>query len=595
MRIQRAGDSYYNKRLTDCKLYVRKNLTVVKATEWYYVLVGENSYLPISSLILPEDGAVLLKEAENLKEKVELITSITDCTGGHRNIYLRMERSNQTEEGVPLLLITLFDIKDMETRNMEVEGLLMKYRHFMSINSDFVNEYYFEYTLEDNQFVLYKYVNDRSLPICFGSLEEFVAKMDAEHKPTEEQQEQMKVFCNYLKSGSSAFEMEFPMLYQGKKSSCRVKGGRLYKNKNFIAGIFLPNHMADNEAYYLSPAARDAGTGLFNKRAVTEYTMERLSSSTATHWFMIMDIDDFKNINDTFGHLFGDEVIRKVAEILQLNVGYRGVVGRFGGDEFFVLLEKIPDRLALKNMLKTIMKEMAYAFDPQLKVTASIGITQYPVDGTSYEELFEKADKALYIAKEKGKDRHIIYDEKMHGALQKDDMKTMTMAYAVSRERRREALIDILGNLYEQGVEYVTENPKIQKLIRDMYDLDGVAIYTDYGKTLVCRNGDYSKPAVDLSKYMKDEKWVALYELYDNKDTYVETTIAKLKMYHTEYHQEMQGQELGATIQCLGRKEGEPYALVSFDVFNRNRKWSDTDVEMLSLIGNCISKLLCKN
>lgn len=594
MKIQRTEDSYYNMRLTDCKLYVRKNLTVVKATEWYYVLVGENSYLPISSLILPEDGAVLLKEAENFRECVELITSITDCLGGHRNIYLRMEESDQTEDGVPLLLITLFDIRELETRNIEVEGLLRKYRHFMSINCDIANEYYFEYTLEDNIFVLYKYVNGCALQLASCTLEEYVAKMDAEYKPIEEQREQLKTFCNYLRAGATSFEVEFLMFHEGEKSICRVKGGTLYKDRNKVAGIFLPNHMIDNEAYYLKPAARDAGTGLFNKRAITEYTVERLSRSTATHWFILLDIDDFKNINDTFGHLFGDQVISKVAEILQVNVGYRGVVGRFGGDEFFVLLEKIPDRLTLKTMLKTIMKELAYAFDPQLKITASIGITQYPIDGTSYEELFAKADKALYIAKEKGKDRHIIYDENLHGTLEKDAMKTMTMAYAVSRERRREALIEILGNVYEQGVEYVTGNPRVQKLIRDMYDLDGVTIYTDYGKSVACRNGDYGAGPIAMQPFFEDESWIALYDLHDNKDIYVETTTVKLKVYHAEYHQKMMEQEVGATIQCLARKDGVPYALVSFDVFNRNRKWSDTDVEMLSLIGNCIGKLLCK-
>ena len=144
MKIERIGDSYFTHGLIDCKLYVRKNLTVVKATEWFYVYVGDNSYLPISSMILPEDGKLLLEHAENYTGEIELITEITDSRGGHRNIYLRMEQSDQTEEGVPLFLITLFDIRDMEQRNANVEANLGKYRHFMTLNSDLANEFYFE-------------------------------------------------------------------------------------------------------------------------------------------------------------------------------------------------------------------------------------------------------------------------------------------------------------------------------------------------------------------------------------------------------------------------------------------------------------------
>ena len=143
---------------------------------------------------------------------------------------------------------------------------------------------------------------------------------------------------------------------------------------------------------------------------------------------MIIDIDDFKHINDTYGHIFGDQVIRRVAEIMQVLVGQRGVIGRFGGDEYVILLEKVETREQLKTLLKTIAKEFALAFDPKTHVTASIGVSEYPVDGSEYEELMRKADKALYLAKEKGKNRHIIYEERLHSKLESDDMQNMAMA-----------------------------------------------------------------------------------------------------------------------------------------------------------------------
>ena len=67
----------------------------------------------------------------------------------------------------------------------------------------------------------------------------------------------------------------------------------------------------------------------------------------------------------------------------------------------------------------------------------------------------------------------------------------------------------------------------------------------------------------------------------------------KLKSQHAEAYKVATYQEIGASIQCLSQKEGVPYAMINFEVFNRNRKWSDTDIEMLGIVGSCIGNLLC--
>lgn len=248
-------------------------------------------------------------------------------------------------------------------------------------------------------------------------------------------EDQLRIFCAHLRNGDDFFEMEF-VSGQEDKGIWKVKGARIPKKRDIVAGIITPDRNREKEAYYLTPAARDAGTGLLNNRAWTEYTIEQLNCKDhSTRWLVIIDIDDFKHINDTYGHIFGDQVIRRVAEIMQVLVGQRGVIGRFGGDEYVILLEKVETREQLKTLLKTIAKEFALAFDPKTHVTASIGVSEYPVDGSEYEELMRKADKALYLAKEKGKNRHIIYEERLHGKLESDDMQNMAMAYAVSKEK----------------------------------------------------------------------------------------------------------------------------------------------------------------
>ena len=228
-------------------------------------------------------------------------------------------------------------------------------------------------------------------------------------------------------------------------------------------------------------------------------------------WLVIIDIDDFKHINDTYGHIFGDQVIRRVAEIMQELVGQRGVIGRFGGDEYVILLEKVETREQLKTLLKTSAKELALAFDPKTHVTASIGVSEYPVDGNEYEELMRKADKALYLAKEKGKNRHIIYEERLHGKLESDDMQNMAMAYAVSKEKKREVITKMITGLCVSGVDSIVKKEERLQQIRSLFDLDGITIYSEAGAHLVCRNGNYMVEVPDGRGLFADEKYLALF------------------------------------------------------------------------------------
>ena len=400
---------------------------------------------------------------------------------------------------------------------------------------------------------------------------------------------QLRTFCAHLRNGDDFFEMEF-VSEQEDKGIWRVKGSRIPKKRDMVAGIITPDRNREQEAYYLTPAARDAGTGLLNKRAWTEYTIEQLNRKDGqVRWLVIIDIDDFKHINDTYGHIFGDQVIRRVAEIMQELVGQRGVIGRFGGDEYVIVLEKVETRDQLKTLLKTIAKELALAFDPKTRVTASIGVSEYPVDGNEYEELMRKADKALYLAKEKGKNRHIIYEERLHGKLEADDMQNMAMAYAVSKEKKRKVITEMITELCASGVDSIVKKEERLQQIRSLFDLDGITIYSEAGAHLVCRNGNYMVEVPDGRGLFEDEKYLAL---FGDDDNFIESNTLKLRSRDPAAFAVMQKQEIGAALQCLSRKEGVPNVIVNYDVFNRNRKWSDEDITLLTILGHCIGNLL---
>ena len=589
MRINSVEQKGYANRIMDWKVFVRQNLAVAKASEFYYEFVGENSFRPVSELVLPEDGELLREAVEaDPFRPLELFTVLSNLKDSTRNVYLRLEQSEQTENGIPLYQITISDIHDLEGRNLRLEQSILKYRHFMTLE----DVYFFEYLIDVDSITVYKYVNERAMNQFEGSLNILIGNVERAHDGSDiaRLEDQLRTFCAHLRNGEDFFEMEF-IRGQEDREIWKVKGARIPKNRDMVAGIISPDRNREKEAYYLTPAARDAGTGLLNKRAWTEYTIEQLNRKDhSTRWLAIIDIDDFKHINDTYGHIFGDQVIRRVAEIMQVLVGQRGVIGRFGGDEYVILLEKVATREQLKTLLKTIAKEFALAFDPKIHVTASIGVSEYPVDGAEYEELMRKADKALYLAKEKGKNRHIIYEERLHGKLESDDMQNMAMAYAVSKEKKREAVTEMITGICIFGVQSVVNNPEKLQQIRSLFDLDGITIFSERGEKLVCRSGNYMAEAPDGRPGFEDKKYLAL---FGEDDIFVESNMVKLRSQNPAAYAVTQKQEIGASLQCLSRKEGIPYVMVNYEVFNRNRKWSDEDVTLLTVLGHCIGNLLC--
>jgi len=120
---------------------------------------------------------------------------------------------------------------------------------------------------------------------------------------------------------------------------------------------------------------------------------------------MFIDLDNFKEINDTYGHQMGDEVLRIVSKKLKGSIRESDTVARMGGDEFLVLLSYIKseeDALVVANHIRERLRELIQVEDKQFKVSASIGISIYPDDGEEAEELLKIADKAMYLVKLEG-------------------------------------------------------------------------------------------------------------------------------------------------------------------------------------------------
>ena len=157
----------------------------------------------------------------------------------------------------------------------------------------------------------------------------------------------------------------------------------------------------------------DSLTGVANRYALNEYIklLENQPTQFSETCLMVIDIDHFKQVNDVYGHLMGDQVIQFVAEKLKENIRTSDLLVRYGGDEFIVLIENVGMERALK-IAEKIRSEIyeAKPLDnvrcPDLKVSISIGVA---IGATSWMALLEKADRALFQAKEQGKNKVVAY------------------------------------------------------------------------------------------------------------------------------------------------------------------------------------------
>lgn len=168
-------------------------------------------------------------------------------------------------------------------------------------------------------------------------------------------------------------------------------------------------------------ANRDALTGLYNREYFEHFASTSLEKDTLiTAAIVFIDIDDFKQVNDTLGHMFGDDILCCVAKRVLGVFRHTDIVARYGGDEFVVFVGGI-GRSELEKRLTQLCEVFRFPYRNDTvtyQISGSIGAAMYPEDGETYQELLDHADCALYAAKEQGKDQFMLYQPGFEGSSQ---------------------------------------------------------------------------------------------------------------------------------------------------------------------------------
>ncbi len=231
-------------------------------------------------------------------------------------------------------------------------------------------------------------------------------------------------------------------------------------------------------------AEKDALTGIYNKGATEQLIKQCLendrNNQDKIHALMMIDLDNFKEVNDVLGHAMGDQVLMEAASKILTSFKGSDIVGRIGGDEFVVLMRDIgavSNSDILAERLCSELKRSLPSSGGDIVVSSSIGISIFPYHGAEYSELFEKADKALYTAKANGKDGYRIYDA------------AATLAYHANRKNNYVAEAGIVLNPMNQRLEEIVMQVLIEnwgKCAALSSVLELITLHYDMQRAFVC-------------------------------------------------------------------------------------------------------------
>ncbi len=250
---------------------------------------------------------------------------------------------------------------------------------------------------------------------------------------------------DFIASPTQHYESEYRMRHRdGSYRWILARGEKVSDNKGRAVRL-VGSHIDISERKQAEQHIRqlanfDTLTGLPNRmmlgeRVVQEIAAAKLSSSPLS--ILFLDLDHFKNVNDTLGHRIGDELLIKVGQRLLSSVDEGATVSRMGGDEFILLLPG-SDATKVAEVAEGLLESMAGPYQIEqyeLVVTPSIGIVMYPQDGEDFDTLYRHADSAMYGAKSDGRNNYRFFTQEMQSRSQRTLQIENALHYAMEREQ----------------------------------------------------------------------------------------------------------------------------------------------------------------
>lgn len=340
---------------------------------------------------------------------------------------------------------------------------------------------------------------------------------------------------------------------------------------------------------------------IYNKSTTEELIKAKIKNGHAGALIMI-DVDDFKSINDRFGHMFGDEFLKSFASAIKKEFRDSDVVGRYGGDEFCIFIEQVTGEIAEKKC-NHLLGKLSQIEVPELgNVQSSMGVAAVK-DGCEYRQLLNQADSALYIAKNRGKNRVVLFNsdtmnEGSYRTNEAPEREGMDIVLSSNPENFSSLIMRIFCALYsnpniENGINQMME------LVGKSFDVSRVYIFEDNEDGTICSNtfewcSSGIEPEIDKLKNVSyEEDLGGCYRDNFNDDNIFYCHDVKTLIPAQRELLEMQG--IKSMLQCAIMDEGKFRGYIGFDECRGNRFWTQDQIDALAFISKVISVFLMRD
>lgn len=353
-------------------------------------------------------------------------------------------------------------------------------------------------------------------------------------------------------------------------------------------GVLIPplRTASNNVPAYRRASDRDVMLDMLNKRAINEYAQKVCARNNCQTTYIIMfDLDNFKVVNDSYGHMFGDEVLKTVATIINKAVGSHGMVGRIGGDEIMIVMNGVKDKAELRPYMREIRVNVEEQFKETIKdisLTCSMGAAAYPDHGDSCAAVMDIADKMLYLAKEKGRNRYVIYTPEMHADL-----------FKIKHDGDRGLKTVMTNNFNKVGIVHymledylkdgISSNSVAFANVGEAFHLKEVLMIYDRGKVGFKWNADGSALTDADLKWMElNEKF---YSLFDENGMFIVDGLYDLEGEKSFLKEKFINRESESALLYRFKYDGEYQGFAMFVKKGQRQKWSEYELLALSTIG----------
>lgn len=349
-------------------------------------------------------------------------------------------------------------------------------------------------------------------------------------------------------------------------------------------------------------AEKDALTGLYNReetdRLIRKHLQEHPDEICA---LLTIDTDNFKSVNDTHGHLFGDAVLSELAAGMKKLTRPSDIVGRIGGDEFTILLKNVPGKkIAAKKaaeLLRLFEQQFQQAKRP-VDITCSAGIAVFPEDGDDYLTLYHCADQALYQAKSQGKNQYVLYQKSHTPAVEQTGYSAL--GAAIDSDQSASGIpSDLMGYVFH--VLYDTNDINlvvhlILEIIGKRFDVSRAYVFENSADDAYCDNtfewcNDGITPEKENFQHFPYTEAEGYQDLFNNDSIFYCQDIHSLPPHLTALFMR---QSIHSTLQCAIREENHFRGFIGFDECTGVRMWTKEEIGTLSMISKLLTVFLLK-